>query len=184
MKINKDKKLNKFVVIVIVLVVAVAAYLAVASFFRWYPFASKDVSLTEGSKKANDVNYGSPTSDQQQAGTDAKKESEERPSSISPPVQSQDSAQLAITSKNQQNGLLEIRTTISAIDNSGKCVLTMKKTGSPTVTQEAGTQSMGSYSVCMGFDVQTGSMAKGDWTTEIKYTGIASAVTSETIGVQ
>jgi hypothetical protein len=187
MKINKsNKKINRLAIIIAIVLVATVGYTAVAYFAKLYPFNNHTAQTQKdsSSKKVNEVNYDQPSSDQQQAGTQAKKESEER--ALNPDTSTPEgSTQLAITSYNQENGTLELRTTISTANESGKCSLVFKKSGSTTITQEVGVQNMGSYGVCMGFDIPTSGLAKGDWTAEITYTGpTPSATVSQVIKIE
>ncbi|HMI09805.1 MAG TPA: hypothetical protein VK497_05425 [Candidatus Saccharimonadales bacterium] len=188
MKINKNnKKINKYFLWAIILAGVIILYLFIAYFTKLYPFSLEGDSKKiqdQASEKVNDVNYDKPSSEEQKAGAEAKKQSENTPSVYNPPDTS-NPTQLAITSSNQQGGVLELRTTISAIDDTGKCTLNFKKTGSSTITQEVGVQNMGSYSVCKGFDISTASLSKGDWTAEITYAGSAPLATiSQTVKVQ
>lgn len=175
MKINKTKKINKFVLVAIAVVVLAVGYLVSAYFVKWYPFQNVG-SVGHSDRKVNEVSYDQPTDEQQKAGDEAQKQSENAPSAYKP-IPSTSPTQLAITSANQQNGVLEIRTTVSTIDESGKCSLSFSKAGSSTIAQEVGIQSMGSYSVCKGFDLQTSGLVKGDWTAVITYSGASPSAT-------
>lgn len=186
MKINtNNKRVKKYVIIAAILLAVIFGYIAVAYTIKSYPFNNRDDQTLEDStsKKVNEVNYDKPSSDQEQAGIQAKKEAEER--ELDPGISTPEGAtHLAITSHNQQNGLLELRTTISTTDESGRCILTFKKSGSTTITQEVGVQNMGSYSVCKGFDINTTGLAKGEWMAEIKYADSTSSVVSQAISVE
>lgn len=62
-----------------------------------------------------------------------------------------------------------IRTSLSTVTNSGRCYLTMKRTGGGTYTAQAGVQALPSSSTCKGFDVPMSSLRSGTWTITIKY---------------
>lgn len=77
---------------------------------------------------------------------------------------------------------LTARAIIQTIDKDGVCKLTLKKSGSPSSTWSARTQTMGSYTTCAGFDVDIRDLEKGTWAATVEYQGSenkAGAATKE-----
>ncbi len=120
------------------------------------------------SKVEDGVDYNEPTNEQIEAGNDAKEDAlTEEPVS--------NTASLTISSVNQNDDMLQIRTTITTIDAESTCSLSLTS-GSNTYTAEAGTQPLGSYSVCKGFDIPVSELSPGAWSLKINY--ISNGVTS------
>ncbi len=85
---------------------------------------------------------------------------------------------LTITSANQNNNVLQIRTLISSIWSNGTCTLTLSKEGYNTVTKTAGVQSLASDSTCKGFDIPTSELGAGVWSAKISATNGTDTVSS------
>ncbi len=137
------------------------------------PFSHKQ---DNADRPENTVSYDPATEEQKKAGEEAKKEAlaqqeaREKQNQSPTPADEGKTIDMTISSVSQSGGMLQIRTTIETRDSGGKCVLTLSKEGRPNITQEAGTQIQGSYSVCKGFDVPTASLAKGSWRAVVNYT--------------
>lgn len=112
----------------------------------------------------NNVNYDNATEEQQQAGNDTKEDAVNTDNTPS-------ASNIAITAANQQGEILIVRTTITGLDDDGTCTLVLSNTGSDDITIIAGTQTLGSYSVCKGFDVPVATISKGTWKLKITYSG-------------
>lgn len=140
-------------------------------------------------KPENTVDYKESSDDQKQAGYDAKEDfiNKHENSSSSPGVDDgsslSDIVTMTISSANQVEQTYQIRTIIEVLDNEGLCVLTLEKSGQEPITQEVGTQILGSYSVCKGFDVPISE--KGEWQLGITYKGSAGqGSVKQSIGVK
>lgn len=129
--------------------------------------------------KLNNVNTGTPTSDQTKAGNDAKKDTISQPSS----APKETPFTTTITAANQNGGLLQIRSLISALSNSGVCELTLSK-GTKTITKTIGVQANANSSTCKGFDIPTSELSSGDWNITLKVTiGTQSSTATKTVTV-
>lgn len=136
-----------------------------------------------GSFEEKQVDLQKPSETQVDAGTTAKTDFEKRTTEASqerqnangpaPTTNTSETVQTLISSSNVNGSTLSVRSIIQTIDGSGNCTITLSKTGSPDVTKTAGTNTMGSYSTCAGFDIDISALAKGDWTIKLVYTGSA-----------
>jgi flagellar basal body-associated protein FliL len=90
---------------------------------------------------------------------------------------------ISFTAKNQlkdtNQNVLQLRTQITSVDNSGTCTLEISD-GKNTLTRTARTQALASSSTCEGFniDVPTSGLKNGLWSLKVTY---ASGTTSETV---
>lgn len=175
MKIKSTSSKNKFIIPAIALLVLAAISVGLLYYYKVGPFASKGAGQDA-------VNYKKPTKEQVDAGTSAKKDFESRTTEASHERQAANGEQPAsqagqvstiISSANMNGATLGVRTILQTIDSSGSCKLTLSKTGEQSLVKTAGTQTMGSYSSCQGFDIDTTSLAKGDWQLQLTYTGSA-----------
>ncbi|HEX6416342.1 MAG TPA: hypothetical protein VFZ62_02340 [Candidatus Saccharimonadales bacterium] len=169
MRIKQSSNKKKIIITSIAIAVLVAA--GASAYF-----------LNQGSNQEdrpeNTPDYNAPSDEQKNAGAKAKedfikrqdeaeknKDQDGQNGSTGTPVG------LTISSAGQNGSTLQIRTIIEALDDNGTCSLELTKTGADVVTQEAGTQILGSYSVCKGFDIPTEGMQKGSWQAKISYKG-------------
>ena len=171
MKTIKNKHSNRRFIIIAISSVVLAALIAggvYAYHIQTQPATEKN---TPSNTDESDINYEKPTDDQQQAGNDAKEDAvnNDAPSTAS---------DISITSANQADGVLRIRTTITTVDEAGTCTLLMTMAGETDITLSAGTQTLGSYSVCKGFDVPTASIKKGTWQAKVTYSGSGKTSTA------
>lgn len=174
MKINTSRSHKKIIVTTIVLIVAA---IAGAAGYYWYTR-----TLPKPDRPENSVDYNKPTSSQQAAGTEARKEFETKQTDASR-YQSGDnksnapstptSVAVQITTASVSGTTLKIRTVIPTIDSSGSCSATLIKS-SERVTRQVKTQTMGSYTTCQGFDIPISELSKGTWTVTVDYSGSES----------
>ncbi|HEX6462226.1 MAG TPA: hypothetical protein VFZ58_03035 [Candidatus Saccharimonadales bacterium] len=172
MKIQHQNKNKKRVFIaciaVVILLAGLATYLFAfkGTFFGWNPI----IKTTH--------NYGDvPTSDQIKAGeaieqqTDEASHSGENPNAVGserPPASTPDPnggkaiVAIRISSVNQNDGLLQIRTLISSIISSGTCALVLQN-GSSVITKTAEVQALPSSATCKGFDIPLSDVPDGVW---------------------
>lgn len=153
MKIAKKQK--KALLLVVPL-----AFLTIA--VCWYGYT---VYQQKKAPKENDINYRPATTEQKDAGVKAKEEFLNREEITTDNTNDL----ITITSANNKNDTLSVRTIINRIDNDGTCVFTLSKEGQNTVKKEAATQAVGSYSVCEGFDIPSNDLMMGDWNAEVQY---------------
>lgn len=121
--------------------------------------------FNNGTQKNDDSTYdlSPPTQEQKQAGEDIKKQSlEETPTN--------NELGLSFSSINQSGGQLKIKVAINgAVTNVGTCNLTLGKDGQKIELSKP-TFALTSYSTCQGFDIETGSLSKGDWDATLSVT--------------
>lgn len=129
------------------------------------------------------INYTKPTSEQKNAGDEAKKSFETKPTEAS---QQQAAATgdtqtspptvvaVQIPTRTLSPSSNTISSIISTIDGAGKCTLTLTKSGATTITASSATQTMGSYSSCGNFGLNLSNTQKGEWQATLTYTGSAN----------
>lgn len=173
--INKNHKKRNIILTISALVFS--AGVASALLIPSSPFS---LNKKQEDRAENTVNYKTPSSDQKQAGDKAKEDfikkqaaADDAQSKSNQSGSSSNTVNITISSAKQVDQVYQIRTILSAIDDNGTCTLTLSKTGQGPVTQVVGTQTLGSYSVCKGFDVTTAGLEKGDWQVNIAYKGSA-----------
>lgn len=169
MRIRKSTLKNKklIITIAVVLVASLGGYAAFAATGQLWPFATDTVE---------NVDYSIPTKEQQEAGDTTSDQAKDNANSDDDLPEKDDDqptdytdegkVNVSITSANQNNGQLQIRTLIETVA-SGRCALTLS--GSHTVTREADTQALASSSTCQGFDVPISELSPGTWDIKINY---------------
>lgn len=189
MRITKNKH-NKKTKIFIASFVGVLLLCGAASAL-FLPSSPFSINKRIEDRSENSVDYEKPSNDQKEAGEKAKedfinKHDDTGPGTATAPSDSSFSTvTMTISSASQSNQNYQIRTIISALDNEGICTLTLSKSGQQPLVQEVGTQVLGSYSVCKGFDVAIGNLAKGQWQLVVAYKGPAGQGTAkQSIGVE
>lgn len=157
-----------------VIVVAAAAYSAYGYLGHNHGSANPSQSPVTGSPSGDTGSAATPSSgnEQKQTYIDQSKSSD---SPSSPSTSSKQSTSILLTHKGQDGNTLQLRVLISAV-TTGKCELTMTKSGQTAITKEVDIQPMADSSTCKGFDMDTTNMATGTWTFTIRvnspdYTG-------------
>lgn len=185
MQVNKKNHKKKiFIAIIILIVIAVAVCLS----YVFLRNQDKQGSVSTDDRSANSVDYNKPTESQKEEGTRAKSdfiERQEQKETDSPKSNNQGGApSISITNIGYNGSTLQIRTTVMSAAT-GVCQLTLSRQGETTLSQEAATQSLGSYDTCKGFDIDTANLKKGTWNLALRYTGDAQGVNvTRTIEVQ
>lgn len=167
MKIQNKKNTKKIIIL------SSAFALVLAAGAGAYTFREQ-LGLTE----SDETNYTAPSREEisgedtaEQANPDDTSQSSDdptipngtdNPSSNSP-------YRLTITSINQIDNTLQIRTMISPLVSDGNCKISLGKAGESTIEQTANIQSMAQYSTCQGFNIDTTNLAKGSWSVEVTY---------------
>lgn len=159
---NRQKNLKKISLGVITFVVLAGAYGSLAFFNQWWPFV-EDIHREP-------INYNPPTSEQQKAGEQASEEAkkDDEISNQTTPSNESNATTVTITSLNQNNSILQVRTFIHTIDP-GICTATLTRDAHTPIEKTAETQALANGSTCRGFDIPTGDIAKGEWILTIKY---------------
>ena len=176
MKYTSRRKSNRLKLLLISVVALLLIGSATAFAFRDSIFPSKtaDKTTESSSPTATGTNQEPATEDQQAAGDQAKEDFIKNNDNTSP-----SSATITISSVSTNADNLAIRTMITAVDDSGTCTLTMTTNGKETISQTTGTQSLGSYSVCKGFNVDKSLIGSATWKAKIMYKGSAGEATTE-----
>lgn len=178
---NKSNKLKIIVssAISILLIPSVAVFA--------YSYTKDDSAPKEQSQKK--IDYSESTEDQSNATlddvntSDAPSKDEEPASTLS---ESSSALDIQITSINQNDPLLQIRTLVLPIINSGTCTLILEREGVNTYTSTVDITSMPNSSTCAGFDIPLSSLVRGQWLTTINIVDPEgnSATTSREIEVK
>lgn len=169
MRLKRTKKYKRIIIIsILIAVLGIGGYAAFAATQEIWPFAAD---------KAENVDHNPPSDDQRKAGEETSQQAKEAESAAEEDPKQNDGSEggdtsdvaLSITSAEQQNDQLQIRTLIHSIQ-AGTCTLTLSS-GGQTITRSAETQSMASSSTCMGFDIPLSELTTGEWTITINYQG-------------
>lgn len=169
MKIKNQSKVSKKIIIVIIV-----GLLLVGAVSAWWFFSSRNTSSEL--RGINSIDYGPATDEQKDAGEQIDGSNSKNPNEVgsdrpTPPEsnsEGKDVVALSVTSANQNGSIIQIRTLIGAIVNSGSCTLTMTK-GSTVVTKQSGVQALASSATCQGFDVQVTDLSPGEWSVHILF---------------
>lgn len=117
----------------------------------------------KGTKRGlNDIDYGPPTKEQQDAGGDTGKAGSDPLPNPTPQESGKSIVDVTITIDQNDGSNLKIRSLISAIDNSGSCTLTLTQNGT-NVQKKADVQALSSSSTCKGFSVPLSELSPGRW---------------------
>ncbi len=173
MKIDTRRKNIKIPIIIIVLcaIVGILALLIVVN-------KTTNSSPTTTQEPRSTVDYKNASEDQVSAGDAAKGDFSKRDSEASlerqeangtPSEQKSDTA-VVISSTTINSGIVSIRSILQTIDSSGTCSVSLTK-ASKILSRSSGTQSMGSYSTCSGFDINTSDLSSGEWEIQLNYKG-------------
>jgi hypothetical protein len=127
------------------------------------------------------INLSEPSDSQLKAGTETKKQtvasdksraqvgSDQPPMPTPQPGSSKSNVEVTITAANQNNTTLQIRTLISAVVNSGSCILTFANNSGKNLTYTASIQPLSTTSTCKGFDIPTSDLSPGSWSITVAY---------------
>lgn len=147
---------------------------------------------TENTPVESTIDFEEPTTDQIDAGKQAKdttvKSGQVKPGSSSssgdPSVGSPsgNTVGVEITNTNITNDILSVKTMVQEINSAGVCTLTLSKTGQASVVKAAETQVSGNVATCQGFTLNVSSLIRGSWNLKIDYSSDKSnGTTSESV---
>jgi len=166
MKIYKSNKSNKKVVIFM-------AILIIAILFGVIYFVYIKNNTPPGAPTREEISTGEDIKDQSlESGLDGNKNQSGSDPSDSPQSiegSNKKSVSLTINSATQEGDILQLRTAIQAITDSGKCTISITDSLNKAYTDSVGVQALPATSTCKGFDIPTSSLSKGDWTITIKF---------------
>ena len=119
----------------------------------------------------NSVDYSPATTEQQQSGTQVKSSgsSDTPPTPTTIPGSDKKNVQIMITSAHQNGTILQIKSQIGAVEETGICTLLLTSTGQTDITKTANVQALANTSTCQGFDVPTSELSNGLWHISISY---------------
>ena len=173
-KSNKSTTTKKVLIIGGIIIVLVAIPLTYVYAFNGNLFGWQKPTTQNTDTDQRFVNYEPATPEQQKAGTTIKSGSTDTsPAPTAIPGSDKKNVQITITAANQNKSALQIRTMISAIENTGVCTLTLTSTGKPTVTKTANSQALASTSTCQGFDIPISELSFGTWQAVVEYNSTA-----------
>lgn len=91
--------------------------------------------------------------------------------------------EVAITSANQTDSSLQVRTLISTLDNTGTCTLGLVNQAGASLSYSTGVQPLSNTSTCKGFDIPLTDLSPGIWKISVVYenptlTGMATKSTT------
>jgi cytoskeletal protein RodZ len=141
-----------------------------------YLYSGNLFGWSNNAQPTSSINYEPPTQEQKDEGNAAKDSfndkyypttDDQKDTSNNGTAPSKD-VSIIISSTAQTSDAIQIRTIIQSV-NSGTCKLTMTKEGRPTITREAETQNLGSYSTCKGFDIALSELQAGSWNVVVDY---------------
>jgi hypothetical protein len=160
-----QKKSNKIIIASAIAVAVLFSAGAYAYATNSFPFQKEEVNTEVDEPKENEVDYTTPSNGQKSAGDDAKQnfidksygDGSEAPSAAT---------QIGITSiSGDSSSIVSVRAMIEAPTSTGMCKLSAVGPGD-TVMLTTDLQTMGSNSVCKGFDIN---LTKGQWTITVTY---------------
>jgi cytoskeletal protein RodZ len=160
-KYSKNKKIIVYVVVVVAIIIGAFGYRL------WLDTQTTDQSQhndSQTSRRINSVDLNPPSNSEVQAGIEKKKdalEDNDTPTS--------DTVGVTITSANQNDPLIQIRTLIDYVGSEGSCELTMIH-DTHTVTKKTTIQTLSNSSTCAGFDVPLSELSTGTWTIRVAVT--------------
>ena len=175
MKIKTSHSSSKKMIIL----AACAILLGLVIFLTYLYFGnhSSPIDDSKTTSGVNTVDYSAPSKDQANPATDPQSNSSQSPSTSD--------LEVAITSTNQNNGMLQIRSLITPILGSGTCHLELSKLGSPSLRSDASVQNLSSSSTCQGFDIAIASLSPGVWRVVLSVeSGNRSGTTSSEVSIE
>jgi len=180
--VKKNKNIKKIVIVIISVIICM---LLVGSAAIYIHNRSNTGDLDKGNNKmptSSDSSKPSNNSPTNQNNTTEPSKIDNPKSDASKPVVNQQ-ATITITALNQNNSILQIRTLISILSDTGTCKLTLTKE-STIVTRSSGTQATANSSTCKGFDIPISELSAGQWGIKIDFSSqsvSASVSTNKTI---
>ena len=150
---NQQKSKRTVAIIVVVSTLVLASGMA-AFLLRDTLFSDQTNSNpVEPSTSTQSTNLDPATGNQKSAGDKAKEDFINNSENVD-----SGTATISISSTTKNGNIFSIRTIITAVDETGSCTVTLTSPGKDAITQSVGTQSLGSYSVCKGFDIDIANM--------------------------
>lgn len=169
---NKKNVIIVSGVIIILLIAIPSLYLFVfkGKVFGWSPIVSSAIPSTNYDKPTSDqINTGNNIKDQSTNNDDPNSVGSDRPTTpVIESGQTKATVPVTISAANQNDGVLQVRTLISAITSSGTCTITLTK-DNKVVTRTSEVQSLPSSATCKGFDVPVSDISTGEWQLKVTF---------------
>ena len=173
MKIDTRRKNIKIPIIIIALC-AIVGILALPVLLNRAtnntPSTTQEPKSTIDYKNASDGQVSAGDAAKDDFGKRNSEASIERQEANGTPAEQKTDTTVVISSTTINSGTVSIRSILQTIDSSGTCSVTLTK-ASKTLSRSSGTQSMGSYSTCSGFDINTSDLSSGEWEIQLSYKG-------------
>lgn len=195
--INYKKNHKKLYVIIAILLVLLAGLFAYVYAFNGSIFGWK---VRQTALEASSTDNNTPTEDQKKTGKQVNGNTVNSPDTTKPstsgsgsdtppaPVPQPDGksiVEIGVTSTDQNDSNLRIRTVIYSVQGSGTCTITLTKPGSRAVTQTVDIQPLPTTSTCKGFDVPLSQLSAGEWKATLTFSNdTMTGTTIKTIAVQ
>lgn len=148
------------------------------------PFQSDSTKNTadNNTKKDQSDESNTPVDIAEPKPTDPSSDSVKNPPESHEPDEA-NAGKLTITSAQINDSELTIRTLISDITQTGKCILVMSSSNGKQYSDVAGVQAVASASTCKGFDVPLSELGSGVWSITVTYShnGMNSSATEEVV---
>jgi hypothetical protein len=153
MKIEKSKKINRYILTVLALIITL--FVALMLYYVQDQTKDKQPAVTASASQKSTVVKGPEANSHKKTGT-----SSDQPIVPEKPTgSSKATISVLITSSSQTGNKLSITTLIELLSSSGECTLSVE--GVPSLTQTVGVQPLSASSTCKGFDVDTSSLKPG-----------------------
>lgn len=164
-KTRKKNKLNRRAVIILISTAAVLTILGIVLYFYVFKNSTpqEQNQAQQSEQVETDLNLNPPTDEEVNAGNLIKENSVNN----SPSAQN-DNISLIITSANQVDNTLSVRTLIEGVVSSGSCTLELIS-GNKKVTKFSEVQALSNSSTCKGFDVPVSELSTGTWQINLTY---------------
>jgi hypothetical protein len=161
MKLKQKNFFTKKKIITTVLALVLISGGGAYAFFATHPSIETQDSKSQSADKKDktETNTQPATTQQIQAGENQKQDilNKDQASPTTP-----SSLTVTITAANQNGNVVNIRSLINTVSNSGNCTLTITN-GTSTTTLSSDLQALADSSTCKGFDVPASSLPKGTW---------------------
>ena len=169
MKISNRKTIihKRIITTLLAIVAIVVAGLVLSYTQKIGPFSTSNQSSNMSPEDTSRYEDSSPSSDSKDAPTSSN--SVKTHGSTSEEANTAGKNAISITSAQELDDIVRIRTLISDITSDGTCNLLVTSNGK-TYTDAADVQALANSSTCKGFEVPTSSLPSGTWNITVDYT--------------
>lgn len=172
MKIKKYSSRNKIITSIVLVILLIASATTVYALSVNNDDTDSDITdsqIREGNRIKQD-SIESPKED-----TDIKNNNKPTTSSNTTDEDSNQNITIQITAVNQNDSLLQVRSSIDTITNDGHCTLTLtSESDGRAITREVGVTALAHISTCEGFDIPLSELTPGKWLLNLDYKDTSS----------